>query len=458
MEPNVNQQQTNTPQPSPYQPSASPPNPPQPQPAMQPPGLGQAPTIAPTPKPKKRKLWLIILVVAILLLAGASAGAYMYSSNRAGEDSATSNEASGEVEKEDNEELSKPKIGVTPLRVIYAFREKDTDPYTIYSRPADGGERTELFTAGTTGWGRASTNGQVYLVYDEFNIWVSTDKGVSFKNILKSQETDPITSAVVSYDGKIVYAIWPGYYDQTEGDKAGGQLRSMEPGGTADKLVKQLTTAGYLVGADVSNNIVLYRQGCYNCDGVSGTVYKYDPSTQAETTVFSPKSEYTTLQKVASVDATKLLYLEYSIDQTPPAEGCFGECVTGPVSLVEVEVDSGESRTLATFEEADYQDKPGYDQSAELRVGYAYDSNGAALPYYTNTDNQVILVSGSKPSTMYESSQTLRDVMFVSGAGVIAASGKYDNYILNNFNPANQQNAQILNGDTNTILLIVASE
>lgn len=394
--------------------------------------LDQAPPSQPLPvKKSKKKLVLIILV--LLVLIGGGAAAWLLTQN--------SSDNTAEVPAETAEQVVQKTY--EPNTIPYAFREQATQPVTLYSRPAIGGERKEIqqLTRDTI-VSYSDTNGSNVLVVADEDILVSTDHGAGYKKVFESEAGAQITSIKFSAEGDgIVFG-----YLKTAGGK--NEIRTMNLEGQDVKTVTTSDEAGvFIEGWSTKNNQLVYQSGCYNCGGGARTVYAFDTKESKRKTLLENVAKNRVYSLAVSDDTKLLLYVTGTFKE---AEGE----ILPPYNVTLLTIADNEEKSVATIGTAGEKNPNGTDKLRLFKTGF---TDGPNTPYYT-VDQQLYLVRNNEPLLFYESDKSILQVNYVSDKYVIAQSGTIEDFALTNYEVSTKKATAILQGDGNTRIFGVTTD
>lgn len=392
------------------------------------------------PKKKKNVKKLLLWVLAIILVLGAGAAAYwMFFKDKGTTTTNATTEPTGPA--------PVAKMTYEPVNVSYAYREKDTDPYVIYYRPAAGGKRVTVSTLGKTDVISYSDAFASYVVYVvDTKIYASTDRGVSFKEIYKGDPGAQITSIKISRDaGKVAF----GYVKDGE-DK--NTVKSMDLDG---KNVKDLFTSGnrgaFIVGWNNSKQKMIYREGCYNCDGTPGFPKQMDLKANKSSDVVTTADGKDIAAIDVSDDMSQMIFVKSTVNNNGEGIGGF----YAPFEVTSVDISTKKETVITTVGTKDEKNDNGTLKTRQFVAGFLA---GDTTPYYS-TGNQLYTVKDGKESLTYEAKNDIQFVLHVSDTKVIAASGKdTSDYTLDNYDITTKKITNILSGDNNAVIFGVTTK
>lgn len=413
-------------------------NPPQPG-RQEPEKVPDAPLLSevnqPKPKASKKKLLIIITALALLLLAGAAVWYFILNDDNGGtqQNQEPANQNSAEI----------PQYQGVPDRVAYAYRDSDVLPYTLYFRPAIGGERTEVMTLPEGSYISQSTvkgNKVALAIQAEAggdapsSILYSSDGGASYQKIYEAADAmdegqlgEQVTSMVFSSDETTLLAgiLGPEF--------AGNKVTEFQLDGLDSKVLFEAEENGiFLKGYDRQAQRILYFDGCYNCDGNLFSQLKlYDVSSGSSSVIYT--SETGDLKFSISPEYSEILIADGQLDNS--GDG-MGVALQPPFEIKKISLsDTSQVETLETV-----------DQQV-LDVGYTQ----GGTPYYAG--EQAVVKLGDSPGTVYETAGSISypGVYFVGEDSVVVATGEPIDFLLDYYEQSSEA-VNILAGDSNTVI------
>lgn len=239
-------------------------------------------------------------------------------------------------------------------------------------------------------------------------VWVSTDKGKSFKKIFQgepggdSSMGDQVTSAVFANDGaSLLLAVL-----------SGDRVNTVKEFNLSDATSKDLFTVDkdgvFLYGYDKSAKYVYYDTGCYNCDGFrQGTLLRQTvDSDAAAVEIYSlADNSLASTSLTMSKDLKKAILVSATVNTEEIG-------FKAPYEVVEVDVATKTATTLKKVDDA-----------AVTYVGAGYTSEGKAYYYQGNS---LKLINGD--TLLMELGQPIKDVHFVSEHSIIVSAGDYSSF------------------------------
>lgn len=389
-------------------------------------------------KPKSKKKMLIALVVIVLLAAGFAAYWLLLKEDK--------NESSQQTAQQSSETSNVAdeiqKLGA-PDTVPYAFQTDDSEPISIFWRPATGGERTEVGPLADKSYiSQSAIHGQ-QVVYATENaaegqaeqaLWYSNDAGKSYSKLLELENGAQVTSLIFSTDGsKVLAAVLP----VSAGKNTVKEIDVTTK--TANDLFTNDNAGIFLTAYSVTKKQVMFFEGCYNCDGGSRTkLLKRDLASSTNSTIID-SGEKVFSGVVIRSDLAEAMVVESKLD--PSDEGIPGPIA--PHELKQIDLNSGNSKTISTENTSHFNN-----------FGYLADGE---TPYYS-VGKQVFSFKDEKSTTLYESTQDILGILYVSDATVIVANGNFEDFTLLSYDIAGKKSTNILKGDNNTTILGVTTK
>ncbi len=387
----------------------------------------------------KKKLLIVGLV--ILLIAGAAYW-WFFAKDKNSKTTSQPSQTSQQLQSTNN--------SLTPNTVVYAFRAKDSDPFVVYWRPAEGGSRTDALKL---------EKGDILDSYDvegakvvfatKSGIYLSTDSGKSYKIVTIINNSNPqtaVTSLKFSTEGNnIVYAL-------LDGVSSKNTVKSINLDGTGSKDLFVGASGGvFLQRYSAKQQKIIYREGCYYCDGTPALPVERDLKTGSITKLMSTANAGEITDLATSDDLSTIVYAEST---TVPSEDGPGPSFFAPITIFKLDVASNKISKVTTFGSAGEKNANGSLKTHQIIVGFLTGTNN---PYYTN-DNSLYTVNSTSNSLTYQATKELLYVSFVGDNNVIAGSGaSTSEFILSNYDTTNKKSATIFTGDNNTILFGVTT-
>lgn len=416
-----------------------------------PPEVLDMPTIPTNDKPqqKKSKKPLIVVVIVLLIVGIGSAYWFLLRDKKSSQPNNSSSQSEQATENIETSQFT------TPNNVIYSFRENDSSPFIIYSRPVEGGERKELAKLARDEYAYTSDVHDTTIAYNtDGGIFVSTDGGNSFSNIYELKKTSSVTgeqisSLKINQEGtKIVAGIV---------EEAGGKnkVTSMDLNGDNQSLLFESEKSGVFIDAwSEKSNKIAYSEGCINCDGNLVSPVIRDLSTN-KTTKLSEKAQPGTMTTVeGNADLSQIVIVYGKVD-TSPVDG-IGINIVAPYTISKVDTTTGKEAAVATIGAIGEKNPNGTVRSRTVLAGYLYKTNDV---FYTN-DKELYITSGETKSLVLTAENKIIEAPFISKESVIYSYGdpSTGDYNLMNYTIGTKAIVQILTGDNNTQIFGVTTK
>lgn len=386
---------------------------------------------------KRSKLWLIVVVVVIVAIGTATGLVTLFGNKR----SATP--ASDNKQTSNNDELSQTYKQRLPTNALYAYRASPTEPLKIYKRPAQGGDRSELTTldSGNNYLSSYDASGKLIVFATDTAVYVSDDGGESVGRVYGRAGSELITSVKFSHEGSEVVIASAG--------ESKNIVRQLNLSSKKVLDIFETSSRGVFVsGYSKTLKKILYREGCYNCDGVPGGLIARDTEDDAAKTIIEPGGYE--LQSVALDQAFKTIYyLTATYDESrSSSETLLAGFVGSPYSVKSSAVAGGEQKTIAKLTTVPAE-------SGGLRVPYQTgfgDGKDGYTPYVA-VGNILYAIGGGSSKILHEFAQPIVTVGYVSDSEAIVGLGTLDNWRLVRVSFAGDKETEILQGDGNTTLI-----
>lgn len=395
-------------------------------------------------KPKKGKKKIILLLIVLLLASGGAAAWYFLKYKK--QTASPSTESSATEEQAE----TLPAIGYDPVNVSYAYKEADNLPFTVFYRPAEGGERAQAIKLNrdenVTDY---DVVGQSVAYATENRVYTSVDGGSTFTKVLDLQAGEQLTSLKISSSGaKLAMALLPE-------DRSNNTTKYIDiAGGETTDLFSNKSAGIFISGWNDSTQRMTFREGCYNCDGYSfnlNLINLKDKKVTKLATNIKGDAVDAFASFAVSADVTKAIFAEGNADG---ANEGLGPALKPPYKIKLLDIAKNEISDLATVGTAGEKNPNGTDKTYTIKVGFLA---GTTTPYYTN-EKQLIAIKDGSPSTVFESSNTIVHAPFVSEEVAIVGTGSTSDYTLANYNVASKKSTTIFQGDSNTIIFGITTQ
>lgn len=404
-------------------------------------------------KPRNGKKALKILLV-LILLAGIGVAAWYFLVKNKDTSSNTSSQQPAQ-------QAVVPENTNTPDTVVYAYHEKDTDPYTLYWRPAEGGERSKIATLSKNEvLNQFDVQKNVVAYSTDTGINVSTDAGRTFSPIVEFEKTDggntlgdQVTSLQISKEGtKISYGFLKA--NTTEGNEA----TTVNLDGSDKEVLFTSKKPGVFIEAySEKANKMVYWEGCYNCDGNFVDLKIRNLETNKDTTIEEnlKNTVYGSRSFAISDDFSTLVAAQGTIDSS--VDGGVGIALTGPFTINKFDLKTLEKTQIATVGSKNEKSANGTPKYREVLVGFVAGSNTSL--YYTDDESIYTSDDGSQPTMMFSANKNILFAPFIGTDSAITGSGEdTSDYLLTNYDVAAKKTTKIFAGDNNTVIIGVATK
>ncbi|HMS23942.1 MAG TPA: hypothetical protein PKB09_04000 [Candidatus Saccharibacteria bacterium] len=394
------------------------------------------------------------ILLVIILLAGIGFAAWYYLVKN--KDTNSNN-----VNQQPTQQVVVPENTNTPDTVVYAYHEKDTDPYTLYWRPAEGGERSKIATLSKNEvLNQFDVQKNVVAYSTDTGINVSTDGGRTFSPIVEFEKTDggntlgdQVTSLQISKEGsKIVYGFLEA--NTTEGNEA----TAVNLDGSDKEVLFTSKKVGVFIEAySEKANKMVYWEGCYNCDGNFVDLKIRNLETNKDTTIEAnlKNTVYGSRSFAISDDFSTLVAAQGIIDTS--TDGGLGIALTGPFTINKYDLKTLDKTQIATVGSKNEKNANGTPKFRDVLVGFVAGSNTSI--YYTDDESVYTSDDGSQSTMMFSANNNILFAPFIGTDSAIAGSGEdTSDYLLTNYDVTTKKTTKIFAGDNNTIIMGVATK
>lgn len=399
----------------------------------------------------KKKL-IIILLLLFVIVVGGSVTAWVLTIK---DTDKKTNKVDQNLTSQDNTHiLQKESKVLKPFAVAYSHETHkiNESQYStkaqLYWRPITGGGSTSAAYMG-------DNNGiSYYGVYkdkvfavsvpnyssaDGTALWYSSDAGKTYTKIFSGQALsgvrtgDQITSAKFSSDGKtILIGVLPS-------DRSQNTVKEINPETKAVNDLFSVKDAGvFILGYDRAGQQVLYRTGCYNCDGFAAmNIFVHDLTSGTDTVLFEDKKYnygYSANDSIVPKDDFgKILIVKYAIDYSTPTY-FLPNLITH--SIEEFDMTTKTFKNVLTI-----------DEDTPVNVGYI---EGGGVIYYSKADSIYSISPSGDTTLIFKADKPIHDVFFVDKDQVIASIGEYNNYSVVNYKISTKSTVEIIGSDNYT--------
>ncbi|RTK94573.1 hypothetical protein EKI60_03055 [Candidatus Saccharibacteria bacterium] len=391
-----------------------------------------------------KKLWVSLLI--IVLLAGAAVAVWYFVLR--------DKQAVGNGQENKPTSQQQQTLTYEPESVAYAFRANNTDPYTIYSRPALGGERKEALTLPRDAEPlSAGVVGKTVAFTADKSVYVSTDGGQKYTKVYDVASGEDITSAQLSRDGtRIAIAT----LDQSSDSKGKAISVNLE-GKDTKQLFSAEEAAIFMIGWNDKKQQAVYREGCFQCDGTMTKLKVRDLKSGKSNDILSDAD----LQKVGGLfdvsdDLTQFIYVENTVDKNTPVDNLWGYYVAAPYKVTLVDIAAKKSSVLATIGSKGEKNANGTDKYRSFYMGFVAGTN---TPYYAE-GNDLFTVKAGSAEKAFTGDKPVWAVPFVGKDQIFVATadaGSMD-FTLSSFTIADKETSLIFEGDANTVILGISTK
>lgn len=388
-------------------------------------------------KPKKGKKFLVFFLVLILLGGAAATGWYFFLREKPAEPVTEQTEQAEVVPQ------------YQPVNIAYAYTDDTKTPLSLYARPVTGGDRTESdLTLSRKEYTYEPTvkGSSIAFTTSSDVVYVSTDSGTTYKKIYELEAGEEITSLMQNKDGTRLAMA------KTDSTLTKNTVYTMDlDGQNVTEIFSTKKTASngiWILGWNDSSFV--YRTYRMNSEDSSMNVYVYDVEEKKSSDIIEVADGQQGSMVTVSDDLTKLIY---SYGKTDPNPDGSGAAPLAPHTIAVIDIASGESTEIATVGKEGETNKNGTTIYRETQVGFLINST---TPYYVDQTKLNVVQDGTEePTTLFESDNLLREILYVSEDNVIASSGKQgdEDFVVTNYSTESKEAATVLEGDVNTFLL-----
>ena len=407
---------------------------------------------------KKKKRWVkkLFIILLILILVGSLSGGayYLIVKKKIFAKNTTSQPSNmGSTTNQQANVNTIPK-STTPDAVVYAYKAADKDPYSLYYRPAIGGDRKEVqkLEKDFVIMNHDVVSQNVVLA-NENKIYASIDGGKSYKSIYTTSAGGVINSLKLSSEGdRLAVGLVPDF-----GNNVKGKVFTIDLSGSDKKdLFDADKYAIYLIGWSNTRQQLAYSEGCYACDGGRAAFKLRDLKTKTSKDLI-PGTNIKTLGygQAVSDDLTKLVFVESTYDSAIKTEGPPGYYSAAPYKIKTLDLTTNKSTDYATIGTKNEKNSNGTDKYRTFQVGFI---NGTNDPYYSEGNNQYIL-DATKSNIEFTADKPIIGIYYANPKTVISSFGKdTSDFLLTNYSVSDKKSSTVLSGDNNTVILNVTTK
>lgn len=396
------------------------------------------PTVA-APKKKRSPKKVLIFLLIIIVLAGVALALrmFVFKQKAAAPDKNGTTQTSEQQKKEQM-------ISYDPDSVAYAFRAKEDEPYSIYLRPADGGDRTEsMKLERDESVTYKDVVGQYVVFTTGKKAYASTNGGEKYEAVFSAKPGDEITSAKLSTDGK-QFAV------ATADDQGKGVARSYDLEGKNEKeLVTSEKGAVFVHGFSAEKQQLVYSEGCYGCDGPR-TAYKlYDIKGKSSKSILEEAKPENIMDMSVSGSMGVIIYVAATPGGNGPGPG------VAPYTVYTYSTKDGKTTKITTVGKADEKNPNGTEKFRSFTTGFLA---GTDTPYYAE-GTDVNIIENNKAALLYQATKPVLFVPYASKDTVVVGAGDTTaDYALSSYSLKNKKDTPIFQGDNNTVILGVTTK
>lgn len=406
------------------------------------------------PKKHRSKKPLVVLLV-IVLLGGLGAGGW-YLVVKKHIFAKKSSPANSNTAKANDTSVAQPSVNqdLSPSTVAYAYRDSTSVPYTLYYRPATGGDRTEVMKL-PKDFAIAYHDAQRSSVAfsSDSAVYVSSDAGKTYSKIYETTGGGAITSIKLSAEGdRVAIGLVPNFGSNVKGGVFSVDLQGKDKKDLfdADKY------AIYTIGWSSTKQKMAYAEGCYGCDG-SRSAYKMRDLKTKSASELIPGGDIKTLGFAQSIsdDMTKLIYVESTYDPAIKVDGPVEYYSAAPFKVKLLDYTTNKATTIATIGTKNEKNANGTEKVRQFYTGF---NAGSTKAYYAEGAS-LYGVEGSTQSTLYSTGATILGVGYVGKDQLLTWYGKdTSDFVLVNYGLSAKKETKIFGGDNNTVVLGVTTK
>ena len=386
---------------------------------------------------------VLFVVGAVLLFGGGSDDAA---------DSSTTNEESS---KQSNEAEPEAQAEETLGQIVYAHQTVDGTPFSVFSRPVDGGDRTDLdIDLGRGSFLRSATDGSSYAVVNQTNE-VYYGSGTTPPELLYSASENIAGILIDESAGSILILERPELFGAT----ITSTVRVIPTDGSAPSEFLVDETDGssvlFIESWDGENELLFARRSCTQCDGYDPNLISIDAS-GTESDVYTPGTAFNVSSGyVFSADRSKALFIEateYSQAEQDQLgiSGGLGGPNTAPFTMYELDLASGDASEIVTFGSAEDVGEDGF---FAVPLAYYASTGSRAYAYQQQLHVQN---NGGNFDNFFETGQgDIRAIYAIDDNELLVGAESGDGQLLSYFNIETQEGAIVMETSQSTRILTV---
>lgn len=381
-------------------------------------------------KPKKSKKKVFLTLLLVLLLVGSAAATYFFFFKK---DATAPSAPAAQVQEQ------KP---TGPVSLVYSNSSDATAAdysLKLSSLTLTDNKKTDFDTEDKSQLSYSAIHEQEIVAVGvpsseqqkTQKIFYSKDSGVTYVQIYETKESGQITGVDFSSDGStIIFGLLP-----TESGK--NTLTELNPETKATTDIFTTDAAGINIYGYTKGKQIIYRKGCFNCDGTpESKIYSYDIATKKESVIVSSSNTIGNL--AVKNDLSSLLYVDVP---TKPATDGLGDITTGPSTIKSLDLATNKTTDLKSLGQA----------GTDLTIQLGYTTNGN--PYFT--DNNIIYgaSASNEISTLFTSTKIILDVHYVGLTEAYTSLGGHDAFTVEKFNVSDQKSTSLFDGKSSTTIV-----
>ncbi len=407
-------------------------------------------------KPKKHHSKKPLLVLLVLVLLGGLGAGGWYLVVKKQIFAKKNSPVASTTSKTSTQPAAQPSVNqdLSPSTVAYAYRDSTSVPYTLYYRPAAGGDRTEVMKL-PKDFNIAyhdAQRGSVAFGSDSA-VYVSADAGKSYAKIYETSAGGAITSVKLSAEGdRVAIGLVPNFGSNVKGGVFSVDLQGKDKKDLfdADKY------AIYTIGWSSGKQKMAYAEGCYGCDG-SRSAYKMRDLKTKNASDLIPGGDIKTLGFAQSIsdDMTKLIYVESTYDPAIKVDGPVEYYSSAPFKVKVLDYATSKTATIATIGTKNEKNANGTEKTRQFYTGF---NSGSTKAYYAE-GTSLYGVDGGSQSTLFTAGQPILGVGYVGKDQLLTWYGKdTSDFVLVNYGLSAKKETKIFGGDNNTVVLGVTTK
>ncbi len=293
----------------------------------------------------------LFLAVAVVFIGGAAFAFILSHDSKTEAPSQTDTQNSQASEQNPNSSVAKLD------QIIYAHNDVDRLPRSIFSRPASGGDRTQLNGSIKSTATNLSRDENAYAFFDpsSHTIWYGKDDEPAEKIYDVNHTFEMTRLKLDKKHNSILFSV----VQSSDSGLAELETRIVEintEGSDQKILLTESTDAGALFVEDWNpeTDKVLFRRSCWGCDGYNADLYLLDGEKQSK--IYDTDDyESPTLSYAALDDLSKIVFVRGKVYSDQEREDYsivnagLGSPVGPPYELVELNITTGEEQVLKTY-------------------------------------------------------------------------------------------------------------